>query len=59
MSTEPPSESEQLFRALKELGKTTEMLRLPGASHIGSWTGTRLVREAQDDALVTWFSLHL
>jgi dipeptidyl aminopeptidase/acylaminoacyl peptidase len=54
-----PLESEQYFRVLSDNGCPTEMLRLPGADHIGSWTGSVPVRAAQNAALVEWFARHL
>jgi dipeptidyl aminopeptidase/acylaminoacyl peptidase len=55
----PPTEAEQYFRVLKDSGCPTEMLRLPGCDHIGSWTGPVPARAAQNEALVEWFSRHL
>ncbi len=55
----PPSEAEQYYRALKTKGCQTEMLRLPKGGHVASWIGAPVLRAAQNDALVEWFSRHL
>lgn len=54
-----PSEAEQYYRILKANGCVTEMLRMPNANHIGSWTGPVAARAAQNEALVEWFSRYL
>jgi dipeptidyl aminopeptidase/acylaminoacyl peptidase len=54
-----PTEAEQYYRVLKRSGVPTEMLRLPGASHIGTWTGPPAARAAQNKALVEWFTRFL
>ena len=55
----PPSESENFFRALKHRGVTAEMLRLPGAGHVGSYDGPPAVRRAQNEGLIDWFERFL
>ncbi len=54
-----PIESEQYYRVLKTNGVTAEMLRLPGASHLGTYNGPVPARMAQNEALVEWFTRHL
>jgi dipeptidyl aminopeptidase/acylaminoacyl peptidase len=54
-----PAESEQYYRVLKGNGVTTEMLRLPNSSHIGTWNGPVEARVAQNEALIEWFARHL
>jgi dipeptidyl aminopeptidase/acylaminoacyl peptidase len=54
-----PSEAEQYYRVLKHTGCQTEMLRLPGASHVGSFSGPIAGRAAQNEALADWFSRYL
>jgi dipeptidyl aminopeptidase/acylaminoacyl peptidase len=55
----PPAESEQYYRVLQSNGVEAQLQRLPGANHLGSWTGPVPARAAQNDALVEWFSHHL
>jgi dipeptidyl aminopeptidase/acylaminoacyl peptidase len=54
-----PVESEQYYRVLKSKGVPTEMLRLPGSSHIGTWNGPVASRIAQNEALLDWFTRYL
>jgi dipeptidyl aminopeptidase/acylaminoacyl peptidase len=54
-----PSQAEQYYRVLKQTGCPSEMLRLPGSNHLGSWTGPIAGRAAQNEALVDWFSRYL
>jgi dipeptidyl aminopeptidase/acylaminoacyl peptidase len=54
-----PIESEQFYRVLKSNGVTTEMLRLPNSSHLGTWIGPVTARTAQNEALVEWFTRFL
>jgi dipeptidyl aminopeptidase/acylaminoacyl peptidase len=54
-----PAEAEQFYRVLKDTGCETEMLRLPGSDHLGTWTGRPVIRSAQDEALRDWFLRHL
>jgi dipeptidyl aminopeptidase/acylaminoacyl peptidase len=55
----PPGESEQYYRVLKDRGIETEMLRLPNSAHLGTWDGPVPARNAQNEALVDWFTRHL
>lgn len=56
-----PTEADQFYRALKSRGAPTAMLRLPGASasHAASINGPVAAREAQNEALTSWFRDHL
>ena len=54
-----PAESEQYYRAIRSNGVTTEMLRMPNASHAGSFVGPVPARLAQNEALVDWFTRYL
>lgn len=55
----PIGESEQFHRALRDVGCTTELLRIPGCSHSGDSIGPLSARRAQNEALVTWFQRYL
>jgi dipeptidyl aminopeptidase/acylaminoacyl peptidase len=55
----PPCEAEQYYRVLKAVGCPTAMLRLPHSNHIGTWIGPPPARNAQNEALVEWFTRHL
>lgn len=50
----PPSQAFELHRTLRALGRTSEVLMLPGAAHEGSTYGPPAVRFAHDAALVEW-----
>lgn len=50
----PPTQSFELHSVLRGLGRTSELLVLPGSFHAGSMLGAPAVRLAQDDALVQW-----
>ena len=52
----PAEQSEQFYTVLKVNGCTTEMLRLPGASHFGSIDGSPATRRAQNDGLLDWMT---
>jgi dipeptidyl aminopeptidase/acylaminoacyl peptidase len=53
------TEAEQYYRVLKSNGVPTEMVRMPNAPHLGSWTGTPPMRDAQNVALLDWFGRYL
>lgn len=55
----PRTEAERYYRALKRDARDTEMVRLPGSDHLGSWIGPFAARAGQNDALVEWFTRHL
>lgn len=55
----PISEAEQFYRALKDAGCPTELVRIPECSHIGDSTGPLSARRAQNEALVSWFNRYL
>lgn len=54
-----PIESEQYYRVVRSNGVPTAMLRLPGADHVGSYSGPVPARTAQDEALIDWFRRYL
>jgi dipeptidyl aminopeptidase/acylaminoacyl peptidase len=55
----PISEAEQFHRVLRDVGCETELLRIPGCSHIGDSLGPLSARRAQNEALLSWFQRHL
>ncbi len=55
----PIEQGEQLFTALKYLGRTVEMLRYPGESHGMSRTGKPWHRVHRLRAIQDWFSRYL
>ncbi len=55
----PPEQSEQLFRALKRLGKTVEMVRYPNESHGMSRTGQPKHRRERLSIISEWFDRYL
>ena len=50
----PPSQAFELHRTLRALGRTSEIVVLPGCSHEGSTYGPPIARLAHDEALVDW-----
>ncbi|HUX86549.1 MAG TPA: S9 family peptidase [Chloroflexota bacterium] len=54
----PIEQSEQMFTALRRLGKTVEFLRLPSESH-GALNGSPAHRLAGRQAIVDWFANYL
>jgi dipeptidyl aminopeptidase/acylaminoacyl peptidase len=55
----PVSEAEQFYRALHDVGCPTELVRIPGMTHMGDSIGPLSVRRAQNEALLDWFERHL
>ena len=55
----PIEQAEQLFVALKRLGRDVAMVRIPGEDHNLSRTGTPSRRLARLHHLVGWFDTHL
>jgi dipeptidyl aminopeptidase/acylaminoacyl peptidase len=55
----PITEAEQFHRALHDVGCVTELVRIPGCSHLGDAIGPLHARRAQNEALVEWFERHL
>lgn len=55
----PIGEAEQFFRALRDAGCTTELVRIPDCSHLGDSNGPLSARRAQNEALVDWFHRYL
>jgi dipeptidyl aminopeptidase/acylaminoacyl peptidase len=55
----PITEAEQFYRALRDAGCKTELVRIPGCSHMGDSVGPLAARRAQNEALLRWFQEHL
>jgi dipeptidyl aminopeptidase/acylaminoacyl peptidase len=55
----PIHQSEQLYGALIQLGRTTEFLRLPGEGHLVNLVGRPSSRRARAEAMDRWFAEHL
>jgi len=52
-------EAEQFYRALHDVGCQTELVRIPGMTHMGDSTGPLAARVAQNEVLLEWFERHL
>nr|WP_053000138.1 S9 family peptidase [Sphingomonas sp. Y57] len=55
----PIAEAEQFFRALKDVGCTTELVRVAGMDHMGDSMGPLSARVEQNEALLDWFERYL
>jgi len=55
----PLAEAEQFYRALHDAGCKTELVRIPGMTHMGDSMGPLSARLAQNEALLEWFERHL
>jgi dipeptidyl aminopeptidase/acylaminoacyl peptidase len=55
----PIAEAEQFYRALHDVGCKTELVLIPGMSHMGDSTGPLSARVGQNEALLEWFERHL
>jgi dipeptidyl aminopeptidase/acylaminoacyl peptidase len=55
----PIAEAEQFYRALHDTGCVTELLSIPGMTHMGDSTGPLAVRRAQNEGLLNWFERYL
>jgi dipeptidyl aminopeptidase/acylaminoacyl peptidase len=55
----PIGEAEQFYRALRDVACTTELLRIPGCSHLGDTIGPLSARRSENEALLDWFKRHL
>jgi len=55
----PISEAEQFYRALHDVGCTTELVRIPDCHHLGDSCGPLSARQAQNEALLSWFQRYL
>jgi dipeptidyl aminopeptidase/acylaminoacyl peptidase len=55
----PITEAEQFFQVLLDVGCTTELVRIPGCSHMGDAYGPLSARIGQNEALVNWFERFL
>ena len=55
----PIEQSEQMYRALKEMGQEVELLRLPGEGHLVNLTGRPSSRLVRAEAVDAWLARHL
>lgn len=55
----PLAEAEQFYRALHDVGCPTELVVVPGMTHMGDSIGPLPARLAQNEALLEWFERHL
>lgn len=55
----PIAEAEQFYRLLHDAGCITELVRIPGMTHMGDSTGPLSARLAQNEALLDWFERNL
>lgn len=55
----PIAEAEQFFRALIDIGCTTELVRIPRCNHMGDSHGPLSARVGQNEALLDWFERFL
>jgi dipeptidyl aminopeptidase/acylaminoacyl peptidase len=55
----PIVEAEQFYRVLHDVGCKTELVRIPGMTHVGDSIGPLSARWAQNEALLDWFERHL
>lgn len=55
----PIAEAEQFYRALHDAGCVTELLSIPGMTHMGDSTGPLSVRRTQNEGLLDWFERYL
>lgn len=52
-------EAEQFYRALHDAGCKTELVQIPGMTHMGDSIGPLSARLGQNDALLDWFERYL
>jgi len=55
----PVAEAEQFYRALHDVGCTTELVRISGMAHMGDSIGPLPARLGQNEALLDWFERYL
>jgi dipeptidyl aminopeptidase/acylaminoacyl peptidase len=55
----PVSQAEELFVALRLLGRTPLMYRFPGENHELTRTGAPLHRVTRAELILAWFGQHL
>ncbi|MFO1541129.1 MAG: S9 family peptidase [Chloroflexota bacterium] len=55
----PPSQSAELFTALRGLGRTVRYLRARAVGHLMNFTGTAAFRAARADAVDAWLDAYL
>jgi dipeptidyl aminopeptidase/acylaminoacyl peptidase len=55
----PAGQAEQFYAHLKANGCITEMIRIPGMSHVASITGPIAVQKAQNEGLIHWMNTYI
>jgi len=55
----PPSQSSELFTALRRLGRTVRYLRARETGHLMNFTGSAAFRAARADAIDAWLDTWL
>lgn len=55
----PSSQAEEFYTILKANRCTTEMVRLPNSSHLGSVLGPVVARRAQNEVLLDWMNRYV
>lgn len=55
----PVAEAEQFYRALHDAGCITELVIVPGMTHLGDSIGPLAARRGQNEALLDWFQRYL
>jgi dipeptidyl aminopeptidase/acylaminoacyl peptidase len=55
----PMAEAEQFYRALHDANCVTELVIVPGMTHIGDSIGPLAARKGQNEALLDWFQRYL
>ena len=55
----PAGQAEQFYAHLKANGCVTEMIRIPGMSHVASINGPINVQKVQNEALVDWMDTYV
>ena len=55
----PSSQAEEFYTVLKANRCTTEMVRLPNSSHLGSILGPVVARRTQNEALLDWMNRYV
>ena len=55
----PAGQAEQFYAHLKANGCVTEMIRIPGMSHVASISGPIDVQKAQNEGLIDWMNTYI
>ena len=55
----PAGQAEQFYAHLKANGCITEMIRIPGMSHVGSITGPIDVQKVQNEGIIDWMDTYV